>query len=98
VKPVSQLENNTPETILIVEANPVVREAVREILERAGFCVFAADHGAQFLNRTWHRVEKPFLPSQLVARVNELLHTPEPSQRDDLFDTRITPKAFAVGA
>ena len=94
----SQLEDNTLKTILIVEANPVVREAVREILERAGFCVFAADQGAQFLNRTWHRIEKPFLPSQLVARVNELLHTPEPSQRDDHFATLSGPKASAAGA
>ena len=73
----NQPEDNTLETILIVEDNPVVREAVREILERAGFCVFAADQGAQFLNRTWHRIEKPFLPSQLIASVNEVLDSSE---------------------
>jgi DNA-binding NtrC family response regulator len=44
-----------------------------------------------FLNHGWHFIEKPFLPSQLVARVNELLHTPERSQGDDHFDTSIKP-------
>jgi len=98
VKPVNQPEDNTLETVLIVEDNPVVREAVREILDRAGFCVFAVDQGAQFLTRTWHRIEKPFLPSQLIAKVNEVLHASEPSQRDDHFATLSGPKASAAGA
>ena len=51
-----------------------------------------------FLNHGWHFIEKPFLPAQLVKRVNEVLHTPESSQGDDHFDTRIKPKALAAAA
>jgi two-component system, cell cycle sensor histidine kinase and response regulator CckA len=47
VKPVTQPERNTLETILVVDDQPVVREAVREVLERAGFCVLVAGSGAQ---------------------------------------------------
>jgi CheY-like chemotaxis protein len=42
-----QPEKNTLETILVVEDHPVVREAVREILERAGFCVLEAGNAEQ---------------------------------------------------
>jgi two-component system cell cycle sensor histidine kinase/response regulator CckA len=144
---VTQPEKNTLETILVVEDQPVVLDAVREILERAGFCVLAAGNSAQaiqaesitrgtihlllsdvmmpdmsgpviakllkkhrpgmrvmlmsgypdgdmsFLNHGWHFIEKPFLSAQLVARVNEVLHTLDLSQGDDHFDTRIKPKA-----
>jgi two-component system, cell cycle sensor histidine kinase and response regulator CckA len=45
-----------------------------------------------FLNYGWHFIEKPFLPAQLVARVNDLLHTAERSQGDAHFDTRNEPK------
>lgn len=47
VKSVTRPEKNTLETILVVEDQPVVLEAVREILERAGFCVLTAGCGAQ---------------------------------------------------
>jgi DNA-binding NtrC family response regulator len=131
---------------------PFVLEAVREILERAGFCVIAAGSGAQaiqaesttpgtihlllsdvmmpdmsgpvvaqllkkhrpdmrvmlmsgyaagdmlLLNHGWHFIAKPFLPSALVKRVNEVLHTPERSQGDYHFDNRIRPKASEAGA
>ena len=140
-------EKNSLETILVVEDHPVVREVVRGILERAGFCVLIAAGGAQaiqvesntqgtihlllsdvmmpdisgpalaqrlkklrpamrvilmsgyadgdmlFLNHGWHFIEKPFLPAELVARVTEVLHTPDLSQGDDHFDTRIKPAA-----
>ena len=43
----TQPERNTLETILVVEDHPVVLEAVREILERAGFCVLVAGSAAQ---------------------------------------------------
>jgi len=39
-KPV--MERNTLETILVVEDQAPVLQAVRAILERAGFCVLAA--------------------------------------------------------
>jgi two-component system cell cycle sensor histidine kinase/response regulator CckA len=151
VKPVTQPKKNTRETILVVEDDPVVLEVVREILERAGFCVLTAGSGAQaiqsesstpgtihlllsdvmmpdmsgpvvaqrlkkhrpemrvmlmsgyadgdmlLLNHGWHFIEKPFLPSALVQRVNEVLHTPERSQGDDHFDNRIQPKAAGQG-
>ena len=146
---VTQPEKNTLETILVVEDQPVVRNAVREILERAGFCVLAAGSGAQairaeriaqgtihlllsdvmmpdmsgpdvaqllkkhrpeirvmlmsgypdgdvlFLSHGWHFMEKPL---ELVNMLNEVLHTPERSQGDDHFDTRITSKASGAGA
>jgi two-component system cell cycle sensor histidine kinase/response regulator CckA len=152
VKPVTQPEKNTLETILIVEDHPIVREVVQTILERAGFCVLPAGSGAQAiqmesitqgtihlllsdvkmpgmsgpvvaqllkkrrlemrvilmsgypdgdmlsLNHGWHFIEKPFLPAQLVEKVNEVLHTPERSQGDDHFDTRIKPKALGAAA
>jgi hypothetical protein len=45
-----------------------------------------------FLNHGWHFIEKPFLAAKLVERVNDVLHTPESSQGDDHFDTRIKSK------
>lgn len=42
----TQPERNTLETILVVEDQPTVLEAVREILERAGFRVLATGSGA----------------------------------------------------
>ena len=45
------------------------------------------------LNYGWHFIEKPFVPTALVKKVNEILHTPERSQGNDQFDTRIKPKA-----
>jgi DNA-binding NtrC family response regulator len=46
-----------------------------------------------FLNHGWHFIEKPFLPIELVARVNDVLHTPERSQGEDHFDNRLKPVA-----
>jgi hypothetical protein len=46
-----------------------------------------------FLNHGWHFIEKPFLAAQLVARVNDVLHTPVSTQGEDRFDTRIKPKS-----
>jgi DNA-binding response OmpR family regulator len=43
----SQPEKTLRETILLVEYHPMVRELVRGILDRAGFCVLTADSGAQ---------------------------------------------------
>jgi len=43
---VTQIARNTRETILVVEDQPVVLEAVREILESAGFCVLTTGSGA----------------------------------------------------
>jgi two-component system cell cycle sensor histidine kinase/response regulator CckA len=149
VKPVIQ-PKKTLETILVVEEHPVVRDVVREILERAGFCVLTAGSGAQaiyaesitrgtidlllsdvmmmdmsgpviaqllkihrpemrvmlmsgyadgdmlYVNHGWRFIEKPFLPSELVARVNDVLHTPERSQGDDHFYTPMQPKTAAA--
>jgi len=145
-------EKNTLETILVVEDQPPVLQAVCAILERAGFCVIAAANGEQAiqaesttegtihlllsdvmmpdmsgpvvaqllkkhrpdmrvmlmsgypsgemlsLNHGWHFIDKPFLPDELVKRVNEVLHTPERSQGDDHFDNRIKPKVAGSGA
>jgi response regulator RpfG family c-di-GMP phosphodiesterase len=49
-----------------------------------------------FLTHGWYFIEKPFLATELVRRVNELLHTPEGSQADDHFDIRIKPEAAAA--
>ena len=45
------------------------------------------------LNYGWHFIEKPFVPTALVKKVTEVLHSPERMQRNDRFDTRIKPKA-----
>ena len=50
------------------------------------------------LNYGWHFIEKPFVPTALVKKVNEVLHSPDRSQRNDQFDTRIQPKAAGAGA
>jgi DNA-binding NtrC family response regulator len=42
-----------------------------------------------FLNYGWHFIEKPFVAASLIERVKEVLHTPDRSQGDDGFDTRI---------
>jgi len=138
---VTQPDKNSLETILVVEDHPVVLEAVRSILERAGFRVLTAASSVEaiklerkfdetihlllsdvmmpdmsgpaiakilkiyrpgmrvmlmsgysggdllILNHGWHFIEKPFLPAQLIEKVNGVLHTPENSQGDDHYDT-----------
>jgi two-component system, cell cycle sensor histidine kinase and response regulator CckA len=49
-----------------------------------------------FLNYGWHFVEKPFLPVKLLERVNDVLHSPERSQGDQDFDTRVEAEEAAV--
>jgi CheY-like chemotaxis protein len=44
------LPTSRPETIVIVDDQPVVLEFCRTVLERAGYSVFAASGGAQALN------------------------------------------------
>jgi two-component system cell cycle sensor histidine kinase/response regulator CckA len=51
-----------------------------------------------FLNHGWHFIEKPFVPYQLAARVNDVLHSQEPSQGTSDFDTRVKPKASVPAA
>ena len=41
------------------------------------------------LNQGWRFIEKPFLPSELVKRVTELLHAPERSHAGDRLRDRI---------
>ena len=148
----TQPKKNSLETILVLEDNPSVLEAVREILERAGFRVLPAGNCQEaiqaendtlgtihlllsdvrmpdmsgpviaqilkkhrpdmlvmlmsgypggdmlLLNHGWHFIEKPFLPAQLVARVNDLLHAPERSQGNDHFDDRVKPNASGSAA
>src|SRR5438105_1807877 len=121
---------NSLETVLVLDDDLMVLEAVHQILERAGFRVLVAgncqtaiqaendtrgtihlllsdvsmpdmsgpviaqilkkhrpdmrvmlmsgyrDDDMLLLNHGWHFIEKPFLPDQLVARVNDLLHAP----------------------
>ena len=40
------------------------------------------------LNHGWYFIEKPFVAAELVAKVTEVLHTPERTQGHDHFDTR----------
>lgn len=149
MKPLTQQEKNTLETILVIEKDPTVLGTVREILETAGFCVLAANSSAQaiqierstkgtihlllsevmmpdmsgpdlakvlkkdrpemcvmlmscypdgdvvLLNHGWRFIEKPLLPAKLVEKVNDILHSSEPSQGDDRFDTRVEPEVAA---
>jgi DNA-binding NtrC family response regulator len=52
---VTQPEKNSLETILVVEDHPVVLDAVRMILEGAGFCVFTAANSTEAI-----RIESGF--------------------------------------
>jgi FixJ family two-component response regulator len=45
-----------------------------------------ADGAMLVLNHGWHFIQKPFLPSALVGRVTELLHTKVRDQGTDHFD------------
>jgi DNA-binding response OmpR family regulator len=51
-----------------------------------------------FLNHGWHFIEKPFLPAQLVARVNEVLHTLQCSQGDNHCYAGLEPRALTAVA
>jgi two-component system cell cycle sensor histidine kinase/response regulator CckA len=54
--------------------------------------------GMLFLNYGWHFIEKPFVPVQLVAKINEILNEELRDQGTDHFDTRkeIGPKSSRV--
>ena len=147
VKLMTQLE-----TILVVDDQLVVREVVRKILVRAGFCVLVADSGLaaiqaeritqgtihlllsdvmmpgmagpvvahllkkhrpemrvmlmsglpdgemSFLDHGWHFIQKPFLPSELVEKVHEVLRAPERNHTDRYFSPRRNSQAAAAGA
>jgi CheY-like chemotaxis protein len=141
----TRTESNSLETILVAEDHPVVLEAIRETLERAGYCVLTAGNGVQairmegltegtihlllsdvmmpdvsgpvvagllknrrpemrvmlmsgysegdllLLKHGWHFIAKPFAPAALLKKVNEVLHTPDRSRRNDQFDIRVNP-------
>jgi len=56
-------------------------------------------HGEMlFLNYGWHFIEKPFVPERLVAKLKEILHTPDRSQGEAQFDTRVKLKASEAGS
>jgi len=81
-------------------SGPVVAQLLRKrrpdmrVMLMSGY----PDGDMLFLNHGWHFIEKPFLPAKLIERVNEVLHTPERSQGDYHFDTRIKPKRQGSGA
>jgi two-component system, cell cycle sensor histidine kinase and response regulator CckA len=47
-----------------------------------------ADGTMLVLNHGWHFIQKPFLPSALVGRVTDVLHTKVRDQGTDHFDPR----------
>jgi len=47
-----------------------------------------ADGAMLVLNHGWHFIQKPFLPSALVGRVTDVLHTKVRDQSTDRFDPR----------
>ena len=47
-----------------------------------------ADGAMLVLNHGWHFIAKPFLASELLARVNDALHSDVRDQSTDRFDTR----------
>ena len=47
-----------------------------------------ADGALLVLNHGWHFIAKPFLASELLARVNDVLHSDVREQGTDRFDTR----------
>lgn len=47
-----------------------------------------ADGAMLFLNHGWHFIQKPFLASSLLVRVNDVLHSDVEEQGEDHFDTR----------
>lgn len=46
------------------------------------------DGGMLVLNYGWYFIQKPFVPAQLVMRINEVLHAADRSQGADHFETR----------
>jgi DNA-binding NtrC family response regulator len=94
-----QVENTTEQTIHLLLSDVMMPDmsgpAIAQILKKHRpdmrvMLMSGYSHGDMlFLNHGWHFIEKPFLSHQLVARVNEVLHTPERSQGDDHFDNRI---------
>jgi two-component system cell cycle sensor histidine kinase/response regulator CckA len=44
--------------------------------------------GMLLLNYGWHFIEKPFVPVQLIAKINEILHEELRDQGTEHFDTR----------
>ena len=47
-----------------------------------------ADGAMLVLNHGWHFIAKPFLPTALLARMNDVLHSEMREQGTDHFDTR----------
>lgn len=98
-----QMESMTQGTIHLLLSDvkmpdmsgPVVGHALKKLRPemRVIFMSGYPDGDMVLLNYGWHFIEKPFLPVKLVEKVNDILHTPERSQGDDQFDTRIHPEA-----
>ena len=81
-------EPKSLETILLVEDKQVVRDAVREILERAGFCVLATGSGGEAIqlerifNGTIHLLLSYVkLPDRSGPIVAQLLKNHRPEMR-----------------
>jgi FixJ family two-component response regulator len=47
-----------------------------------------ADGAMLVLNHGWHFIQKPFLPTALLGRVTDVLHTKVQDQGTDHFDPR----------
>ena len=56
------------------------------------------DGEMSFLDHGWHFIQKPFLPSELVEKVHEVLRAPERNHTDRYFSPRRNSQAAAAGA
>lgn len=81
-------------------SGPAVAELLKNRRPEMRVMLMSGYHDGDLLilNYGWHFIEKPFVPTALVKKVNEVLHSPERSQRNDGFDTRIEPRVAGTKA
>ena len=71
-------------------SGPALAAKLKELRREMRVILMSGYAGGEMLvlNHGWHFIQKPFLPVQLVAKINEVLSSEVRDQATDHFDTR----------
>src|SRR5579864_1068341 len=71
-------------------SGPVLATKLKESWQEMRVILMSGYVGGEMLvlNHGWHFIPKPFVPVQLVAKINEVMYSGVPDQASDHFETR----------